>query len=128
MMKKIYVIIIVFMMNSGFCAEFGPWKAGVMTGDDLLQYRHRSVKNNVLPVYNGVQGGAFFLIRFFQKVISPQDGPNCRHEPVCSVYGVEAVIKHGALAGSFLAGDRLLRCNPFYAPSKDPVPEKIFGQ
>jgi hypothetical protein len=76
-------------------------------------------------VYNGPQGGAFFLIRFFQIVISPQDGPNCRHIPTCSAYGKDAVLKHGAFWGAILAGDRLLRCNPFYPPSKDPVPEKL---
>jgi hypothetical protein len=76
-------------------------------------------------VYNGPQGGAFFLIRFFQIVISPQDGPNCRHIPTCSAYGKTAVLKHGAFWGAILAGDRLLRCNPFYPPSKDPVPEKL---
>ncbi|HON15659.1 MAG TPA: membrane protein insertion efficiency factor YidD [Spirochaetota bacterium] len=76
-------------------------------------------------VYNGPQGGAFFLIRFFQIVMSPQDGPNCRHIPTCSAYGKDAVLKHGAFWGAILAGDRLLRCNPFYPPSKDPVPEKL---
>jgi len=35
------------------------------------------------------------------------------------------VLKHGAFWGAILAGDRLLRCNPFYPPSKDPVPEKL---
>ena len=66
------------------------------------------------------------MIRGFQKFISPQDGPNCRFKPTCSEYGKIAVLKYGALVGAFLAGDRLLRCNPYNAPGDDPVPESLF--
>ena len=106
--------------------EFSPWHADVLTGDALYHYHERAKKNDKL--FNGAQCGAFFLVRFFQVVISPQDGPNCRHVPVCSAYARQAVIKHGAFTGSIMAGDRLLRCNPFYHPEKDPVPERIFDK
>ena len=114
-------------MMAGFSgmarAEFSPWNSNVYSGDKLISGEdHKSPGG----VYNGAQGGAFFLLRFFQVFISPQDGDNCRHVPTCSAYGKHAVLKHGAFLGSILAGDRLLRCNPFYPPSKDPVPEKPF--
>ena len=104
--------------------EFAPWHSDVNTGDALHHFHDKIVKHEKL--FNGAQCGAFFLVRFFQIVISPQDGPNCRHVPTCSAYGKQAVIKHGAFKGSIMAGERLLRCNPYYPPEKDPVPEKVF--
>jgi uncharacterized protein len=76
-------------------------------------------------VYGGPQAGAFFLIRLFQIAISPQDGPNCRFNPTCSSYGRQAVEMYGAFIGAMLAGDRLIRCNPFNPPGIDTVPERL---
>jgi len=78
-----------------------------------------------VPVYSGPQAAGYFLIRFYQLFISPQDGPNCRHQPTCSAYGREAVKAHGILIGAVMAGDRILRCNPYMDPMVDPVPEKL---
>lgn len=64
------------------------------------------------------------FFRFYQKFISPLTPPSCRFYPTCSHYGVEAVEKHGALKGSFLAVKRILRCHPFDEGGYDPVPEE----
>ncbi|MBN2041904.1 MAG: membrane protein insertion efficiency factor YidD [Spirochaetes bacterium] len=66
------------------------------------------------------------MIRAFQKFISPQDGPNCRFHPTCSRYGKVAVLRYGAFIGALLAGDRIIRCNPFTPPGEDPVPDTLF--
>lgn len=124
--KKIInlLIIIFFSLTVDLCAEhFGPWNSNVKV---LEKKRYK--KKYEKRIHNGVQGTAYSMIRFFQVVISPQDGPNCRFHPVCSTYGKIAVERHGALLGSFLAGDRLIRCNPFNSPGKDPVPEFIFNE
>jgi putative membrane protein insertion efficiency factor len=63
------------------------------------------------------------LIRGYQKVISPVMPPVCRYEPTCSRYAYEAVERHGALRGSWLAVRRLVRCNPWGGRGYDPVPE-----
>ena len=64
-----------------------------------------------------------WLIRFYQKNISPYRGPCCRFRPTCSAYAYEAIHKYGAIKGGWLALRRLLRCNPFYKGSfYDPVP------
>ncbi|MDY6933197.1 MAG: membrane protein insertion efficiency factor YidD [Spirochaetota bacterium] len=81
-----------------------------------------------MNVYNSPQGGTYFLIRFFQIVISPQDGPSCRFHPTCSNYGRIAILRFGAIIGAMLAGDRIIRCNPYSAPGEDPVPESIIGE
>ncbi len=62
------------------------------------------------------------LIRFYQGAISPMFPPSCRFTPTCSAYALEAVHKHGALKGSYLAVRRILKCHPFHAGGYDPVP------
>ena len=66
-----------------------------------------------------------YLIKFYQKNISPYKGTKCPYFPSCSAYGLEAVETHGAIVGSVLAVWRILRCNPFSRGGYDPVPEKI---
>ncbi len=65
-----------------------------------------------------------WLIRFYQKFISPLTPPSCKYYPVCSVYGIQAVNRFGALKGTILTVWRILRCNPFSKGGYDPVPEK----
>lgn len=65
------------------------------------------------------------LIKIYQKLISPLTPPSCRFYPTCSHYGVEAIEKHGAFKGSWLAICRILKCHPFHEGGFDPVPEKI---
>ena len=64
-----------------------------------------------------------FLIRFYQKHISPAFPPKCRYSPTCSAYAYEAITKYGALKGGWLAFKRLCRCHPFSKHDYfDPVP------
>lgn len=62
-----------------------------------------------------------FLIRLYQKYISPYKKPCCRFYPSCSAYAVEAIEKKGAIKGGFMALWRILRCNPFGKGGYDPV-------
>ena len=66
-----------------------------------------------------------WLIRFYQRAISPLRPPCCRFIPTCSAYALEAIEKYGALKGGALALRRILRCNPFHKQKSteyDPVP------
>lgn len=63
-----------------------------------------------------------YLIRAYRYLVSPLLGNNCRFYPSCSSYAEEAVARHGALHGGWLALRRLLRCHPFHAGGCDPVP------
>ena len=62
------------------------------------------------------------LIRFYQYAISPMLPPRCRYTPTCSQYAVEAVSKHGAFKGGWLALKRIARCHPFGGSGHDTVP------
>ena len=61
-------------------------------------------------------------IRFYQRYVSPMLPPACRFTPTCSQYAIEAIQKHGALKGSWLALRRILRCHPWGGSGYDPVP------
>jgi putative membrane protein insertion efficiency factor len=63
------------------------------------------------------------LIRLYQKTLSRAVPPDtCRFYPTCSHYGYQAIYRHGAIKGTFLAIWRVLRCNPFNPGGYDPVP------
>ncbi|MBN8442138.1 MAG: membrane protein insertion efficiency factor YidD [Thauera sp.] len=62
------------------------------------------------------------LLRFYKYAISPMLGRNCRFHPTCSEYAIEAVQRHGALRGGWLALKRVGRCHPFHPGGYDPVP------
>ena len=61
-------------------------------------------------------------IHAYRWCIRPVLGNNCRFEPSCSEYALEALHRHGAARGSVLAGSRILRCHPWCAGGLDPVP------
>ena len=64
----------------------------------------------LLPVY------------FYRIFISPMTPPSCRYTPTCSAYAIEAVKKHGAFKGGWLALKRILSCHPWGGSGYDPVP------
>jgi putative membrane protein insertion efficiency factor len=64
------------------------------------------------------------LIRAYQLLVSPMLPPSCRFLPSCSDYAAEAVARHGAVRGLYLAMRRLLRCHPWGGSGYDPVPAR----
>ncbi len=62
------------------------------------------------------------LVRFYRYAISPLLGRNCRFHPTCSEYALEAIERHGALRGGWMAAKRVGRCHPFNPGGYDPVP------
>jgi uncharacterized protein len=64
------------------------------------------------------------LIGVYRVTLSGWLGGQCRFSPTCSRYAEEAIRTNGALRGSWLAGVRILRCNPFGRGGLDPVPPR----
>lgn len=73
-----------------------------------------------------VAAGMIGLIRVYRLVFSPLVGRNCRFQPTCSAYGMEAIQKHGPWKGGWLTLKRLLSCHPIEKlggkSGYDPVP------
>jgi len=61
-------------------------------------------------------------IRGYRYLLSPWWGGQCRFSPTCSEYASEAIDRHGAARGTWLALCRVGRCHPWRAGGFDPVP------
>ena len=71
------------------------------------------------------------LLKGYRLLLSPWLGSACRFEPTCSVYAMQAIETHDALAGSYLTLARLARCHPWCEGGADPVPAskpKLFSR
>jgi uncharacterized protein len=64
------------------------------------------------------------LVRFYQYAISPWLGSNCRYQPTCSSYMIEALKEHGLIKGLWIGTKRIGRCHPWGSSGYDPVPKK----
>ena len=82
----------------------------------------------VAALAGGVVRSVTWAIRGYQLTVSPAQTflfgatGGCRFTPSCSVYTVEALQKHGLIAGTALAVRRIGRCHPWGGCGCDPVP------
>ncbi len=65
-------------------------------------------------------------VHLYRWTAAPLLGGQCRFEPSCSCYALEAIARHGAARGGWLAVRRTLRCNPWHPGGNDPVPPVPF--
>lgn len=72
---------------------------------------------------NPVQRLLLGVLHGYRLLLSPWLGSQCRFEPTCSRYAIEAIERRGATHGSYLAARRVLRCHPWCQGGFDPVPE-----
>ncbi len=63
-----------------------------------------------------------FIIKIYQKLISPILLPSCRFNPTCSQYSIQSLNKYGLLKGIWLSFKRISKCHPFGSSGHDPVP------
>ncbi|MFC6639313.1 membrane protein insertion efficiency factor YidD [Sulfitobacter sp. JBTF-M27] len=62
-------------------------------------------------------------VRAYRLIFSPWVGFNCRYQPTCSAYALEALEKHGGMKGSWLAAKRIAQCHPWGGSGIDNVPD-----
>jgi putative membrane protein insertion efficiency factor len=63
------------------------------------------------------------LVAAYRYLVSPWLGSNCRFQPTCSSYAMQALRRHGAFRGTALTVRRIARCHPWGGSGYDPVPE-----
>lgn len=64
---------------------------------------------------------AIYIVRIYQKFISPQISPRCIFYPTCSEYSLRALNKYGFIKGSYKSIKRIIRCNPLNTGGYDPL-------
>jgi uncharacterized protein len=69
-----------------------------------------------------IRRGLLGAIRFYSRAISPALPARCRFYPTCSAYAAQAIERHGAARGSWLALRRLVKCAPWHPGGVDLVP------
>jgi putative membrane protein insertion efficiency factor len=74
---------------------------------------------------NPARSALLRVIGFYSRAVSPALPPRCRFYPTCSAYAAEAITRHGAGRGSWLALRRLLKCAPWHPGGVDPVPGAV---
>ncbi|MEO6190520.1 MAG: membrane protein insertion efficiency factor YidD [Saprospiraceae bacterium] len=65
-----------------------------------------------------------FPVRTYQILLSPLLGKNCRFNPSCSNYMLQAVDEWGLFKGTYLGLKRITKCHPWGGCGDDPVPKK----
>ncbi len=60
------------------------------------------------------------MVRGYQIVLSPWLGGQCRYQPTCSHYFIQAVRKYGAISGAARGIGRICRCHPWRRGGYDP--------
>ena len=88
---------------------------------------------------SAVRSALLGSVRFFQKWVSPIDGPRCSFSPTCSQFGHDAVSEHGPFWGVVITADRMMRCSYWTEPGvdyirmpngalHDPVPKQLMSR
>jgi len=91
------LLLLLTATESAHGAEWGPWEG---PSDKPRNAAGSDAPDALNPLVAGV--------RFFQRFISPVDGPRCRMYPTCSGYALQALDRHGPFLGTLLTVDRLL--------------------
>ena len=66
---------------------------------------------------------AYLIVKAYQVVVSPLLGTNCRYNPTCSAYALEALKNFGIIKGGLLSIKRVAKCHPWGGSGHDPVPK-----
>lgn len=77
--------------------------------------------NKAAAVVGATKYPVLWLLRLYQRLISPMLPPSCRFYPTCSQYAYEAIDRYGLLKGGLKAVGRVSRCHPFNPGGYDPV-------
>lgn len=68
-----------------------------------------------------ISAALIFFVRLYQVTLSRFIGGQCRFQPTCSHYAIDAIRKYGPWHGSWKAAKRIARCHPWGGQGYDPA-------
>ena len=101
---KLLVFLFMLSMIEPLVAE--PWS--ISPGSPVIAERSFVLRAQDDSFWNNRFDYGYY---FYQKAITPADGPRCGLYPTCADYGYQAIQKHGPFLGGWMATDRLMRDN-----------------
>jgi len=96
----------------------------VVSARRLALRRDSATARSLRALHDLPRRGLVAGVLAYRFALKPWLGNACRFEPSCSAYALEALRRHGAVAGAALGTARLLRCHPWCEGGHDPVPEQ----
>lgn len=127
MVKIAFILVAVFILptTAAQALPWGPWSATsdapafTTTADTEL-----SPSKQAGPTESSIAGTPFvWLVKLYQKYISPIDGDRCPLYPTCSQYSIQAMREHGPFIGIIMTADRLMH----EADERDFAPSRKVG-
>ena len=61
------------------------------------------------------------LVLLYRATLGQFLGGQCRFQPTCSQYAIDAINKYGAMRGGWRAVKRIARCHPWGGEGYDPA-------
>jgi putative membrane protein insertion efficiency factor len=61
------------------------------------------------------------LVLLYRATLGRFMGGQCRFQPTCSQYAIDAINKYGAIRGGWRAIRRIARCHPWGGAGYDPA-------
>jgi len=89
-------------------------KVGIVTS--------RTIRKTFVLISSLLAIPLIFLIKQYQRFLSPMLGTSCRFYPTCSTYALQCYQNFGVATGSLLSIKRLCKCHPFHPGGLDEVP------
>ncbi len=62
-----------------------------------------------------------FLVLLYRVTLGRFLGGQCRYQPSCSQYMIDAIHKHGPIKGAWRGIKRIAKCHPFGGSGYDPA-------
>ncbi len=61
------------------------------------------------------------LVKLYRATLGYFTGGQCKYQPTCSQYAIDAITKYGAFRGCWRAVKRIARCHPWSRGGWDPA-------
>lgn len=95
--------------SAGASDRWDPWSVSEDAPAMLTQADRRTSPVPLTRPERTVAATPFlWLLTFYQKTIGPVNSGRCPMYPTCSQYSVEAIRKHGPVAGIVMTADRII--------------------